>query len=282
MFTLKKITAKIVNRLLSPLDLKLSRVSERDRLNNKIEKLKKQASEHRASYKSLNAEIEKLQKKDLEHQINYNFWSWLNQQYQINTIIDIGANNGDFAAFLAQKFNPKVVYAFEPLESCLADLEAKKTIIPNLEILNLALSNTNGRANFYQNAYAPSSSLLPVSHYSKDFFPQTAQETSTTVEVAKLDDVLDIEKIPQDILIKIDCQGTEDLVITGGKEIFSVAKCVLIEASFVPMYENQPLFAEIYRILVDLGYRFAGIKNQISEPKTGRPLFAHCLYVRPL
>jgi hypothetical protein len=32
---------------------------------------------------------------------------------------------------------------------------------------------------------------------------------------------------------------------------------------------------------VECGLRLAGIKNQIDNPETGQPLFAHCLYRRP-
>jgi FkbM family methyltransferase len=257
---LKQRISTVVNHLLHPFNLKVSSLSQ-------IEKL--------------HAKLEKLQKKELAHQVNYNnFWSWLRQEYDINAVIDIGANNGDFAAFLANFFSPKVIYAFEPLKSCLPALEATQQSIQNLKVFNLALSDNSGQATFYENSYAPSSSLLHVSDYSKDEFPQTKGETQITVEVAKLDDILDGESVPKDILIKIDCQGTEDLVIAGGKKIFSLAKCVLIEVSFVPMYEKQPLFEDIHQILAGLGYRFAGIKNQISSVKNGQPLFAHCLYVR--
>ena len=58
------------------------------------------------------------------------------------------------------------------------------------------------------------------------------------------------------------------------------AKVVLIEMSFVPFYDEQPLFEEVHCLLEDCGLRLAGFKNQINDPSSGRPLFAHCLYRR--
>jgi len=65
------------------------------------------------------------------------------------------------------------------------------------------------------------------------------------------------------------------------KAVFSAAKIVLVEMSFVPIYQGQPLFEEVHRLLERCGLRLAGFKNQIEQPQTGQPLFAHCLYHRP-
>ena len=101
------------------------------------------------------------------------------------------------------------------------------------------------------------------------------------MRVARLDDVLDSEQLERDILVKVDVQGVEDRVIRGGRSVFAAARYVLIEMSFVPMYDNQPLFEEVHRQLEELGLRLAGFKDQIGNAETGQPLFAHCLYHRP-
>jgi FkbM family methyltransferase len=207
-------------------------------------------------------------------------WTWLRQTQRIRTVIDIGANNGDFAAFLAKNLGARTTYAFEPLASARAELQAKSASIPDLHVFDVALSDQEGTVPFYENSYGPSSSLLRVSETSRVEFPQTADEVPTVVRVARLDDVLNRGALEMNILIKIDVQGLEDRVIRGGQKVFSMASCVLVEMSFVPMYEGQPLFEEVHVLLVDLGFRFAGMKNQISSRRSGQPLFAHCLYLR--
>jgi hypothetical protein len=62
--------------------------------------------------------------------------------------------------------------------------------------------------------------------------------------------------------------------------VLARARCVVIEMSFVALYEGQPQFEEVHDLLVRLGYRLAGLRNHIDSPRSGQPLFAHCLYLR--
>lgn len=208
-------------------------------------------------------------------------WVWLRNSAQIGTVIDIGANTGDYAEFLNSFFRPKAIYAFEPLASCQPRLATLAEQIPHLKVFQVALAEAEGEETFWENDYGPSSSLLHVSDIHKRAFPHTASESQTRVKLARLDDILDVSTIDRDIFVKIDVQGVEDRVIRGGTAIFSAAEIVLIEMSFVAMYESQPMFEEIHDLLYACGLRFVGMKNQIEDPATGQPLFVHCFYRRP-
>ena len=214
------------------------------------------------------------------HSSEHDLFPWVRDTQNIQTVIDIGANNGDFAAFLYRFFKPKATYVFEPLASCAEDLRSKASSIPNFYVFNLGLSDHTKREYLYENSYSPASSFLHVSEVSKLEFPQTSEETPKIVEVRPLDDLLDPKLLEKNILVKVDVQGFEDRVINGGKKVFSTAQCVLIEMSFAPMYDGQPLFEEIHSLLVNLGFRFSGFKNQISSSQSGQPLFGHCLYLK--
>lgn len=208
-------------------------------------------------------------------------WNWMRSTQNIRTVIDIGANVGEFAEFLATYFNAEKTYAIEPLPSCAQVVRERGKTIRNLEVFECALSDTAGKATLYENSYAPASSMLPVSSISATEFPQTATNSGEVeVAVARLDDLIDVRDVIPGLLIKIDVQGMEHHAISGGKKIFGAAQCVLIEMSFVPMYDGQPLFEEVHELLCTFGFRLSGIKNQIDSPKTGQPLFMHCLYVK--
>lgn len=207
-------------------------------------------------------------------------WTWIRSALNVQTVIDIGANTGEYTEYLARLFNPSVIYAFEPLASCQPRLRALAEHLPQLQIFTLALDDHAGHETFWENDYGPSSSLLQVSDLHKQAFPHTERAAATTVEVARLDDVLDAATLERDIFVKIDVQGVEDRVIRGGRAIFSAAAMVLVEMSFLQMYDEQPLFEEIHDLLVSCGLRLVGVKNQIEDEKTGQPLFAHCYYGR--
>lgn len=208
-------------------------------------------------------------------------WNWMRSTQNIRTVIDIGANVGEFAEFLATYFKAEKTYAIEPLPSCAQAVRARSKVIKNLKVFECALSDTDGKATLYENSYAPASSMLPVSKISATEFPQTATNSGEVeVAVKRLDDLIDIGDVIPGLLIKIDVQGMEHHAISGGQKIFGAARCVLIEMSFVPMYDGQPLFEEVHELLCTFGFRLSGIKNQIDSPKTGQPLFMHCLYVK--
>lgn len=208
------------------------------------------------------------------------FWTWLRVTGGIKVILDIGANNGEFAEFLSTYFNARRTIAIEPLPGCATLIRQRNKAIKNLTVFECAVSDHEGRAVFFENAYAPASSLLPVSKIHSDEFPQTAgHQKEMMVAVRRLDDLIDLGSLEKEILIKIDVQGLEDKVMRGGEKTFRSAKFVMIEMSLVPMYDGQPLFEEAHELLVNLGFRFSGIKNQVASPKTGQPLFMHCLYV---
>jgi FkbM family methyltransferase len=207
-----------------------------------------------------------------------NIWTWLKKHKKIRTLIDIGANDGQFGRFLSKLFSAEETFCFEPIPACIPQIEAAK--IPNLKLFHVALSDHTGDAQFFLNSYLPASSLLNVSEISKMEFPETSDEKPISVKVMRLDDILDANQLKKDIFLKIDVQGLEDRVIKGGQKIFEATKFVLIEMSFVPFYDGQPLFEEVHEQLKNLGFRFSGIKNQINSSKTGQPLFCHCLYSR--
>jgi len=208
-------------------------------------------------------------------------WDWMRETLGIRTVVDVGAHTGEFAEFLVDWFRPAVTYAFEPQPSCQAALRARSAALPNFHVFDVALSDRDGTATLFQNPYGPATSLRATTPLSAREFPQTAgSATPVEVRLARLDDVLEVAALPPEVLVKIDVQGVEDQVIRGGRTVLSRARCVVIEMSFVALYEGQPLFEEIHDLLVPLGYRFAGLRNHIDSLRSGQPLFAHCVYLR--
>lgn len=210
-----------------------------------------------------------------------NLINWLATRGDVATLIDIGAHDGTFAAYLARKLQPRATFAFEPLPQLQNALRRKGKVIRNLDVFPVALLDRAGSTTMYLNNNLPTSSFLPVSAIQKREFPETVGESPITIETACLDDLLKPRDLDREIFIKVDVQGVEREVMRGGRRVFEAAKYVLIEVSFAVMHENQPVFEEVHADLADLGFRFTGLRNQINSKATGQPLFGHALYVRP-
>jgi FkbM family methyltransferase len=211
--------------------------------------------------------------------VEYDPFPWLKREFRLRTLVDIGANTGEYGGFLARHFEVRRAYFFEPLPSCHAALEEVARHSGG-EIFACALSDQDGSSTFFETQYGPSSSLLTPDAGAVAEFPQNAVCASSEVVLRRLDDVLRDRPIDDDLLIKIDVQGVEDRVIRGGRDAFRRARVVLVEMCFVPFYEGQPLFEEVHALLTEAGLRLAGIHNQIMMPKSGRPAFGHFIYTR--
>src|SRR3954451_5105975 len=103
----------------------------------------------------------------------WDVWDWVAKTTNVRTLIDIGANDGAYAEYLNDFFKPGAVHVFEPLAASQPHLRELGARLPHLTVHPVAVADESGKASFFQNAYAPASSLLPVSEHSRRIFPET-------------------------------------------------------------------------------------------------------------
>src|SRR5258705_4321349 len=78
----------------------------------------------------------------------------------INTILDIGANTGQFAQRIRRVLPDAMIYSFEPLPDCFEQLKGNLASCVNFRAFNFALGDRTGELMFQRNEYSPSSSFL--------------------------------------------------------------------------------------------------------------------------
>jgi len=199
--------------------------------------------------------------------------------YNFETILDIGANVGQFSKEMLGIFPNAQIYAFEPVPDCYEKLK-KISKKPNFHSFPFALGNKHGETDINVSSYSPSSSLLKMSDLHKKIFPHTAGEHKETIQIRRLDDMASELNIKTPLLIKMDVQGYEKEVILGGQETFKKASVVFSEISFVSLYEGQPLADEIRRLLKELGFEYKGFLNQKKKPQTREILIEDSIFVK--
>jgi FkbM family methyltransferase len=206
---------------------------------------------------------------------------WL-QELGIRTVLDVGANTGQFAKSIRSTLPDAAIYSFEPLRDCYVQLTAAMNDAASFQAFNFALGDETGEQTINRSSFSPSSSLLPMSAISKEAFPFTDEGwTAERILVRRLDDVVKQLDLAPEVLIKIDVQGFEDRVIKGGWRTVQDAKIIITELSFQPLYDGQPLFDEIYGLLRAAGFRYGGAVGQLCNPNDGTPLQADGIFVRP-
>ena len=198
----------------------------------------------------------------------------------INTLVDVGASMGDFIAQMKNQRNNLIVHAFEPVSSVYNKLVNRFSADNHCTFYNFAIGEKDGEVQFYANDYTYSSSVLPMTSNHVEEFPYTKNVKVISREMRRLDSILDVSKLPKPLLVKIDVQGFELQVINGGEELISQADYVLVEVSFVELYQGQPLFDEINSRMNQLGLFNSGNVEQLISKSSGQILQADALYCR--
>jgi FkbM family methyltransferase len=182
---------------------------------------------------------------------------WI-KAFNAKTVLDIGANIGQFAEQARDYYPTSNIYSFEPITFCFDQLKMKFADDAKLKVYNVALGDKEEISEIYLNDYSASSSILEMLDLHKEVLPVTANFKKNKISIKRLESYSDEIFIEHPLLIKLDVQGFEKNVIEGGEFFFDNADIIIIEITFVPLYKNQPLFDEIYSILRNKGFEFRG------------------------
>lgn len=206
-------------------------------------------------------------------------FKWI-QNMNIKTIIDIGAHIGESALQFHELFPNAKIYSFEPLHDCYMQLNDTMKNVPNFRSFNLALGDKEGRLQIHRSEFSPSSSPLKMAKLHEETFPFSAGYALETADVKTLDNIAQELDLENNILLKIDVQGYEDRVIIGSRRILGRVKVIIIETSFNELYEGQPLFSDIYELLHENGFIYAGSWGELKSPLDGAPLQQDSIFIR--
>ena len=164
--------------------------------------------------------------------------------FSFETVIDVGANTGQFATILNRHGFTGKVYSVEPSSEAYNKLLLNSRKSNNWHILpRCALGKEEGIAtlNISKNSY--SSSLLQIlpKHTSAAPDSQFIKEESVTMQT--LDAVFNNSKfLRRSCFLKIDVQGFEEEVLAGGIELMKKIGGIKIELSLSKLYEGQSSF----------------------------------------
>lgn len=196
------------------------------------------------------------------------------------TIIDVGANVGQFSSLARSAFPAAKLVAFEPIPDCARDLRARFADDPAVSVVECALGDTEGEVVLHRNEFSPSSSILPMDERHKSAFPHTTQNSTIVIPQRRLDDVLAAMTVADPFLLKLDVQGYELHVLRGATRTLERAHTLLVEISLQRLYTSEPLFDETYRFIADAGFRLVGVADMLRDPRDKRPLQLDAVFER--
>ncbi len=203
---------------------------------------------------------------------------WL-AEFDFKTIIDIGANEGQFAQKARIVFPIANIISFEPIPAIYNLLKENFKSDIHFKAFNVGLGDKQEKIIFWLNEYSPSSSILRMDRHTKHF-DFAIKQNQIEIQLEQLDTYAHYIDLSKPYLVKIDVQGYEDRVILGGPKIISGAQAIITEVSFISMYEGQVLFNHIYALLKAHGFKYVGNYEQLYSPVNNEILQADAIFVK--
>lgn len=196
------------------------------------------------------------------------------------TVIDVGANVGQFAVASAKLFPNVFVHSFEPNPDCLVTLQKNVGSLGNVRVYPLALGDKEGEVSFHINSHSHSSSILLLAEHHLDAFPDAREVNMIQVKLSTLDKVFADIELAGPVMLKLDVQGYEAQCLRGAVETLKRVEYVVLEASFKPMYQGEMLFMDIVRLMEGFGFFFLRPVGMLSDPKTNEIIQMDALFQR--
>jgi FkbM family methyltransferase len=176
------------------------------------------------------------------------------------TVIDVGAAYGDFAVECHAVFPDATYILVEPLEEFRPFLEAVVGSLPRAQYVLAAASAESGELTI--NVHPD---LVGSSAYLEDE-NSNVNGVPRTVPVVALDSLVDNRGAIPPFLLKIDVQGAELDVLSGGASLLTGAEYILLEVSFFKFFAGGPQFHDVVRFMDSRGFAAYDISDLQYRP----------------
>ena len=201
----------------------------------------------------------------------------------IDCVIDIGANTGQFALTLRQYGYKGAIYSIEPMSAAHEILT--KTSLKDYKwtiIERCAVGDENKTALINISNNSVSSSLREITQKHLDAAPKSNFVSAEEVEVIRLDEIFKSYSLSKynKRLLKIDTQGFEREVLLGSLRVLDLIDLIAIEISLVEVYRGQALFKELDNFLMEAGFNLHTIHPGLMDVNTAQTLQIDAIYSR--
>lgn len=201
------------------------------------------------------------------------------RRFRFETVVDVGANQGQFSLVARRLWPDAKIIAFEPLPVPAATYKRLFASDPRVQLHELALGDRNESSAIHISSQIDSSSLLPITEAQTSFFPGTGEAEQGLVQQRCMDQVLACDDLTGNSLLKLDVQGFELRVLRGAAPMLSSFSAIYAECSFVELYAGQALAAEVIAWLDNQGFALRAIYN-VSYAADGAAIQADFLFLR--
>jgi FkbM family methyltransferase len=178
--------------------------------------------------------------------------------YEIDLIIDVDANRGQFARSIRQIGYSAEIISFEPLSAEFERLKAAAHGDPKWKTCNFALGEAPATKTINVMADSRFSSFnAPLTAETRRFVDANTVVGTEHVEIRTLREVVrefGVRDILGRTFLKSDTQGFDMHVLKGAGELLRAIPIVQMEVSIAKLYENTPGMTEMLQFMEQSGF----------------------------
>jgi FkbM family methyltransferase len=185
----------------------------------------------------------------------------------VDTIwVDVGAHLGQFTLDAALR-NPRLlVFAFEPNWALARQIMGRAA---NFIVLPMAISDTNGSADFFINSCDGSSSLVEMEESGKAHWGDLDLKVKSRVAVPtmRLDTFMELSDLSTIDYLKVDAEGVDLKVIqSAGKRLRDI-RTIKLEVDVAPdrLYQGAPSRDEVVEFMSRSGFVLVDSESQNED-----------------
>ena len=203
------------------------------------------------------------------------------RQQQVDCVLDVGANRGQYGLDLRRAGYTGHIVSFEPVADVFAELQAAAAADGNWSAYPYALGREDGTTTINVVPGTLSSVLQPT-RFGRKRYAQLREATTSEVPLRRLDSLLD-EVLPAGTrrpYLKLDTQGFDLEVFAGLGERASDIVAMQAEVSLLQIYEGMPDITEALEVYRGAGFDVTALYPVSRQSATSRVLEFDCVMVR--
>ena len=194
------------------------------------------------------------------------------KELNVDTVFDVGANQGQYASSLFSSNFQGKIFSFEPYSRAHKSLLKLANKNPDWHVApKCAVGRINKIVilNISENSF--SSSLLPILDEHLNSAKYSRYIGTESVPLITLDSFTKKIKFKKAFL-KIDTQGYELEVLLGAKSLMKKIVGIQLEVSIGNLYCGQPYYLDILQHIENMGFKLWSITPGFRDKKTDKLL----------
>jgi len=181
--------------------------------------------------------------------------------YHIDTILDVGANEGQFGLHVRSLGFRGRILSFEPVDAAYEKLLKASASDRDWIAFDFALGATPDAAVINVSSSSDFSSILEVNEYARERWRSSEITHQQKIEIRTLDELVSEGVIEGNsrLLLKMDTQGYDLEVFRGAKSLLPHVSCMVSELSLIPIYQGMPSYLESLSAFESNGFHVSGM-----------------------